>query len=356
MIRRAGAVLALAAFLAGQGAALPAGAAMPEGPRLAISVFGDGPGGEDQLSEVITTGPAGEMPEMLVGDSDYWTVGGRLSWSADGALLAFSVSGDFPDPPSEAFGMGWPVLALARGDGSGSRPFPRVFLNGGDPVLSPDGGSVVFQRVKLVKVLSGRESYLFKSSIWRLDVSSGSARRLTRWRLAAFLEPSSFSPDGSTLLVEAFGHRVKEGVAALDLHSRRLAPLAGKASEATYSPDGTRIAFIRQKIRRFQLPKPDRPTGELWVARADGSGAKRLLRRRGYVSFPSWDPSGSRLTFTVNPAAESTGGMEPEPGNAVMAINADGTCLTTVFADPGLTLYGSAWRPGAGREAGSISC
>jgi len=353
MARRAVVTLALGALLSGFAA--HAGAAIPEGPRLAISVLTDGPGAEDQSSGVITVGPSGEMPQMVVPDSDYWGAGSHLSWSADGNLLVFAVSGDFPDPPGRDFGSGWPVVALARADG-GSRAFPRVFLNAGDPVMAPDGKSVVFQRIKLVKELDDRESYLFKSSIWSLDVVDGSVKRLTRWRLAAFLEPSSFSPDGSTLLVESFGYRIKEGAMALDLRSRGLSLLAGKASEPIYSPDGTKLAFVREKIRRFQLPKPDRPVSELWVAGADGSGAKRILRRKGYISFPSWDPSGSRLSFTHNPPAEATGGQEPEPGNKLMAINFDGTCPTKVFSDPAVTVYGSAWRPGVGREAGPINC
>lgn len=78
---------------------------------------------------------------------------------------------------------------------------------------------------------------------------------------------------------------------AIDLRSGRISQLALAASEPTYSSDGTRLAFVREKIRRFNLPKPDRPVSELWVARADGSGAERLLRRKGYISFPGWDPS-----------------------------------------------------------------
>jgi Tol biopolymer transport system component len=347
MARRASVILVLAALFVG----LPvhAGAATPGGPRLAISAS------NGQSSGVITVGPTGEGREVLVEDPDYRTTGDRLSWSADGSLLAFAASGDFPDPPERAFGTGWPVVAIARADGS-SRAFPRVFLNAGDPVMAPDGKSLVFQRVKLVKILPGRESYLFKSSIWSLEIANGSARRLTRWRLADFLEPSSFSPDGSTLLVESFGYRLKEGVMALDLRSRRLTPLVNKGSEPTYSPDGSKLAFIRDKTVRFQLPKPDRPVNELWVARADGSGAKRVLRARGYISYPSWDPSGNRLSFTRNLPAEATGSLEPEPRNKVMAINADGTCLTRVYTNPELTLYGSAWQPGAGREAGPILC
>lgn len=340
-MNRAGFLLVLTGLLFGL--SVHATAAIPEGPRLAISVS----------TEVITTGPSGEEPQTLLGDPDYWTTGDRLSWSADGSRFAISASGSFPDPP-KAFGGGWPVVVVGRADG-GSRPYPRAFLNGSAPVMAPDGGSVAFQRIKLVKILPGRESYLFKSAIWSLDVETGSTKRLTRWRLAAFLDPSSFSPDGRTLAAELNDRRGRRAV-AIDLRSRRLSLLARQALAPTYSPDGARLAFVREKVRRFQLPKPDRPVSELWLAGADGSEARRVLRRKGYISFPSWDPSGSRLSFTVDPPAEATGGLEPEPGNEVMAINADGTCLTRVFSDPELTAYGSAWRPGLGREAGPISC
>lgn len=303
---------------------------------------------------MITTGPSGEHPRLLVGGEGFY-VGDSLSWSANGERLAFPVD-EVESAAEEPFGTGWSVAAVAKLDAGATDAFPRGFLNGGKPVMSPDGNSVVFQRIKLFKTLPGRESYLFKSSIWRLDVEDGSARRVTRWRLQGFIEPGSISPDGSTLLADSFGYRVPEGVVAVDLRSDRVSLLARAASEPTYSPDGTRLAFLRDKTRHFNLPKPNRPITELWVAQADGSAARRVLRKKGYISFPSWDPSGSRISFTYNPAAEATGEEEPEPGNKVMAVNADGTCLTTVFSDPDATAYASAWRPGAGRGAGPISC
>ena len=333
------------------GLAAHAGAATPAGPRLAISVSTDGPGAEDEGSEVITTGPSGEDPQRLIGGPGA-LIGDALSWSASGNRLAFDVSG-VESTASGPFGTGWQVVGVAEVDGGRPRVFPRAFLNAGEPVMAPDGASVVFQRIQLVKVL-GRESYLFRSSIWTLDVETGSVRRLTPWRLADFLDPSSYSPDGSTLAAESSGRRGSYAV-AIDLRSRRVSRLARNASEPTYSPDGTRLAFVRLKTRYFDLPKPNRPVSELWVARADGGGAKRLLRRKGFISFPSWDPSGSRLAFTRN-LPDFTGSLEPEPGNKVMAINADGTCLTRVFADPEITVYGTAWQPGVGREAGPISC
>lgn len=347
-------VLVLAAVLLGL--AMPAGAATPEGPRLAISVSTDGPGAEDEGSEVVATGPSGENPQRLVGGPGA-SIGDVLSWSADGNRLAFGVSG-VDSTASGPFGTGWQVVGVAEVDGGPARVFPRAFLNAGEPVMAPDGRTAAFQRLKLVKTLPGRENYLFKSSIWLLDIEDGSVARLTRWRLAGFLDPISYSPDGSALVAVLFDRRGFRLV-AIDLGSLRSRPLARLGRhvwEPTYSPDGTKLAFVRLKTAQTMLPEPERPVSELVVARADGTGAKRVLRRKGYISFPSWDPSGSRLAFTHDPPAEATGGLEPEPGNKVMAINADGTCLTRVFSDPDLTLYGAAWRPGSDREAGRIQC
>ncbi len=324
-------------------------AAGPAGPRLAIKAHDSCCG-----SELITVGPTGEQPQSLAGDS--WppllVVGDRPSWSADGNLLAFSAS-------ASALGIGdeGRVVAVARADGGGLRVFPRSFFReGADPVVSPDSSSVVFQRVQLVKVLPGRENLLLKSSLWVLDLGDGSVRQLTRWRLGNFLWPSSFSPDGSTLAATSFSRRGLRAV-AIDLRSRRLSVIARDAWEPTYSPDGSRVAFVR----RTHWLDPGRDEGPrtvdvLVVAHANGGAPKSLFRRRAIVAWPSWDPSGERLAFTLSPAEEGSGDLSPEEGDKVMAINADGTCLTKVFSDPELTLFGSAWQPGVGREAGPISC
>jgi len=353
-VNRLVSTLVLTIALAAIGA--PAHAAEPVGPRLALSVFSDGPGGEDEREEVTTVGPAGEAPSSLLGGRGA-LIGEALSWSADGSRLAFPVSG-VDSTASGDYGSGWSVVAVARLDGGGSSVYPNAFLNGGDPVMAPDGRSVAFSRLKLVRELPGREEYVFKTSIWSLDVEGGTVKRMTRWRLGSFVDPISYSPDGSSLVAEFFG-RGGARIVSVDFRSGRTAPLARlpeDAEEPTYSPDGTRLAFVRDKTLRRQLPKPDLPRSELWVANADGSGATRLMSRKGYISSLSWDPSASRLAFIRNPAAEATGGLEPEPGNKVMAINADGSCLIRVYSNPKVLVAGSAWRPGPGREAGPIAC
>jgi Tol biopolymer transport system component len=335
MIRR-GAVLVSAVLLIA--IAMPARAAEPPGPRLAVVTF---TGREGISSELITISPQGEMRQRVIVEP----ASDRPSWSADGNLLAVGAYGDWEGR----------VVAVAAADGSGFRAYRRATLEG-EPVISPDGRLVAFSQARLVKVLPGRENYLYKTSIWLLDVKSGTVRRLTRWRLQTYLEPSTFSPDGAKLATTMFGRDGFKAV-AIDLDTGQFSLLAREALEPTYSPDGSRFAFVRYLNWRLngineRVPAVD----ELRVGRVGTvTGTKLLLRKRGFFSWPSWDPSGSRLSFTHSQADE-LGDRSPEVGDKVMAINADGTCLTRVLKDPEVTFYGSAWQPGPGREAGPIAC
>jgi Tol biopolymer transport system component len=247
------------------------------------------------------------------------------------------------------------VVAIAREDGSGLRLFPRAVLEGGDPIISPDGASVAFMRADLVR-RPRRNAYGIKTSIWLLAVDNGSIRQLTRWRLGTIAQPTSYSPDGATLAAQSLGPGGFRAV-AIDARSGRFSLLASNATEPIYSPDGTRLAFVRLRNWRAAIREDATapPLVELVVARADGTAPELLLRKRGLIAWPSWDPSGSRLAFTRS-VADSVRSYRPTAGDEVMAINADGTCLTQILSDPETTLFGSAWQPGVGREAGPISC
>jgi len=51
------------------------------------------------------------------------------------------------------------------------------------------------------------------------------------------------------------------------------------------------------------------------------------------------------------------GGLsDPHESNAVVEINADGTCLTRLLSIGRGSFGGSSWQPGPGREAGAIAC
>ncbi len=80
--------------------------------------------------------------------------------------------------------------------------------------------------------------------------------------------------------------------------------------DATWSPDGTRIAFRSE-------PKGDQ---EIWLMNADGSGPHRLARGLS----PAWSPDGSKIAYA------SPGDIPCPPGRGlrctgVSIMNADGS-------------------------------
>lgn len=321
------------------GMAVPVRAASTEGPRLAVMLDSLG---DEKGPDIVTMGPGGESRQKVITGAGFT----RPSWSADGSLLALGANGDWKGT----------VIAVANADGPELRFYRRAALEGGTAVMAPNGRSVAFPRAKLVKVLPGRENYLYKSSIWLLDVKSGSVRRKTPWRLQTFLEPSSFAPDGSKLAVTMFDRRGLSAV-AIEMKTGRTSPLAREATEPMYSPDGSEVAFIRSKERPGGGADDDSPpVSELRVTRVgEPSSSRLLLHKRSLLAEPSWDPSGDRLAFIDSPVRE-LGGSTPEEGDRLMEINDDGSCLTRVFSEPRIIVSSPAWQPGPERGAGPILC
>ena len=59
------------------------------------------------------------------------------------------------------------------------------------------------------------------------------------------------------------------------------------ARDATYSPDGTLVAFVR--------------AGDLWLANADGSGQRVLARTPNVDEWgPAWLPNGQTIVYTAS--------------------------------------------------------
>ncbi len=336
------AVLALAASAAFAGA--------PPGPRLALTVFRTGG------LELLSVDPSGSQVQRIAG-------GGRNarplpfpfygpSWSADGNLIAFTAVARRLEDRQVA-------IYVANADGTGVRRVPGT-SEGVYPVLSPDGRTVVFAKElerEGRRPGRGEVTVYHSASIWAADLVTGAQRQITPWRNRLLQIPSSFSPDGSTLAISRIAGD-KTLAVALRLDGSGSTVIARRAWQPVYSPDGTRVALITVGRSR-SLPGEWEGTwtpSELAVANADGSGLTRLTKTpRGVEVEPSWDPSGQRLAYTklvVSGREESLFGF----GDSILQINADGSCQAKILSDPDLSLYGAAWQPGPGREAGRIAC
>jgi Tol biopolymer transport system component len=269
------------------------------------------------------------------------------AWSPDGTMLAIGHGPALTDDDDRA------QIQLLQADGSGRRnltPLARGVADG-SPSWSPGGDQIVFVRYG---VRRGR----YTSSIVIYDLPSGTERTVARERTGPRLNQLSepdWSPDGGLIvytrarLDRRFYFRPSLYAVAPDGTGRRL--LARDAQSATFSPDGTRIAFASVRDRNGSTCGSDECSynGELYVMDANGASPRRLTHNRGNDGSPSWSPDGGRIAFTSDRNFPDGAGFE------LYSITPDGGCLTWLTnGTPESTA--PDWRPGAGGSSEPGSC
>ena len=152
-------------------------------------------------------------------------------------------------------------------DGSGIWPARQGQTDAADS-WSPDGTRLAIQ--------SGDD-------IWLVDPDGGNRTRLTF--SPGFDEYATFSPDATKIAFDregVTGHRVMvmnaDGTGA---HS--ISESFPDASQPTWSPDGSQIAFQAH--------------GDIWITSANGIGARLLVGGGVENLWPAWSPDGSTILF-----------------------------------------------------------
>jgi hypothetical protein len=253
------------------------------------------------------------------------------AWSPDGTRLAFDWSED-DDSTS-----GIRTMDIGTGE---SRTLTGGHFDFG-PAWSADGARIAFSR----------SSEHHGNSIFAVQTGGGAKPvQLTKGsRFKLDIEPA-WSPDGTMLAFTRFtfhvkAERVDTDLFVADADGGGAHRLAADAQGPAWSPDGTRIAFLSTRDRQGETCFEECAyNNELYVMPADGSAQRRLTYTNGDERDASWSPDGLRIAFDSDrnsPEGTDGGGRE------LYSIGADGHCMTWL-TNGGGDSTAPAWRPGSG--------
>jgi TolB protein len=238
-----------------------------------------GPGrcGLDRQSEIYVMNADGSRKRKLTRDRAF---DDSPTWSPDGRRIAFL----------RGFGSR-ARLYVVNADGSGLRKLMKITAQAyfsSHVVWSPDGRTIYLGR------------YL-------ISTDGSGARRLPNIPLIAVWSPDgrqiAYVHNVSTGLPGpgAAGSKDDSEIYVMNADgsgTRRLTHNVGYDGKPAWSPDGRRIAF--QSQRRAVRGVVGGSKAEIYVMNADGSGKRNLTRNPAQDGSPSWSPDGRRIAFVRN--------------------------------------------------------
>jgi Tol biopolymer transport system component len=206
------------------------------------------------------------------------------AWSRDGQQLAFNGNG-IEDTTSDQ-----PIYVI-NADGSGERLLP---IRGVGPVWSPDGRQLAYSNGRGIYVAnsdgSNPRQLLSNDFPSPGDTVSGPVWSPDGKRIAFISASDVECQDGcydaqfQLYVVNTDG----SGIQPLGPHDPNQGFVAFQAFSASWSPDGSRVAF-----------ETAGPVGAaIGIANADGSGAQTVTTSIQQPTTPDWSPDGRVLSFT----------------------------------------------------------
>ena len=244
---------------------------------------------------------------------------GQHRWSPDGTRLAFVA-------PAE----GKPQLWVLPMDGGEALQITRSSTGVQGYAWRPDGTGFVYWAPEKTPEHEGDEkanrsfeadvNYLLTeapvpSHLWIVTAAGGDATRLTsgQWSVAG---GASWSPDGTKVAFDAQpgpGPRYwqEQSSRIVDVQTGRVSPLSGKTgleSSNGFSPDGQHVAYSwsRDGDPRF--------VRETWVLPTGGGPARNLTRTLDGNSSAQWSHDGRALYVTTQKGTNTVLWLQPLDG------------------------------------------
>jgi TolB protein len=231
-------------------------------------------------------------------------------WSRDGKKLtvvsARALDGSDALNTNDTFNI-W----LMNPDGTGAVPLTTLTANGASsfgPVYSPNGSKLAFASSRALDSSNAANTNAVQN-IWIMN-SDGS---------------------GATPLTRLTG-------AGIDLFT------------FAWSPDSSKIIFTSSRALDGSDANSTNAVHNLWVMNADGSGAAPLTRMTASkvdVFSASWSPDGSRIAFDSTRALNGSDATNLNGTGNVWVMNADGSDLMPVTRNTAIAAesFGPQWKP-----------
>jgi Tol biopolymer transport system component len=120
----------------------------------------------------------------------------------------------------------------------------------------------------------------------------------------------------------------------------RITRLRGVEGDAAWSPDGSKLAFVRAR-------NPERGPYEIWVMNADGSGLQRLTRHGGFSIAAAWSPDGGKIVYATDAGRR--------PPLRLWVMNADGSRKQRLTGNRRADFIDPQWSPDGNSIAFAIT-
>lgn len=238
------------------------------------------------VSQVFTVRPDGsQLRQVTHGGLQAGQFG--LSWSPDGRGLLYTVT--------ERNGID--RIVKSRADGGGATVISPTCtgscLGDDDPVYSPDGRRIAFERA-FGPVVNDNAAFV---AVFTMNADGSHLTQLTKTPKGSADQKPQWSPDGSKI---AFVHDQPNHQGAIEVMSadgrsiRRLTPLQIDATDPRWSPDGKRILF-----NTYADAVPYK-SANLYAMRADGTNRVALTHYSGgtlQAFADDWSPDGTEIVF-----------------------------------------------------------
>lgn len=225
------------------------------------------------------------------------------------------------------------------------------------PAVSPDGKLIVYSLYDAQQATEKRDN---GTDLFLMNADGSNARVLLAHDApGVWLGEPVWQPDGRGVLYTRRDADGKERIERLSLEGGGRSTVVEDAATAGLSADGQLLTYLTTDAQSYAQT--------LWAARADGSGARRLVGEPEFQSLavPRVAPDGQRLAFVAiggpdrQPPRTAATTTAPDPlawlrppsveahgvPYNIWVINADGTNLQRLTLDLEVEIPALAWSP-----------